>query len=122
MGLDMYAYTTTEKLAGAVDFPQPKELHYWRKHYRLHEWMERLYVDKGGVAEDFSSMSCVTLDRADLDRLEVAILASDLPDSAVADFFFGEYDGSEREDDLAFIAKARKALESGKTVFYVANW
>jgi hypothetical protein len=37
-------------------------------------------------------------------------------------FFFGESDGSETEDDLAFIAKARKALADGLTVFYYAWW
>jgi hypothetical protein len=42
MGLDMYARTTKEPLAGAVDFKvsEPSELHYWRKHPDLHGWME----------------------------------------------------------------------------------
>ncbi len=122
MGLDMYAFTTTEKLTGAVDFPKPKpiqELHYWRKHPNLHGWMQSLYVQKGGVEEDFNR-SPVTLDSADLDRLEATIIADELPKTS--GFFFGESDGTEREDDLAFIAEARQELASGNTVFYIADW
>jgi hypothetical protein len=45
MGLDMYAMTTTEAVADAVDFKVgiAAELHYWRKHPNLHGWMEALY-------------------------------------------------------------------------------
>ena len=52
MGLDMYALTTTEKPASAVDFDADahSELHYWRKHPDLHGWMEKLYREKGGAA------------------------------------------------------------------------
>ena len=37
-------------------------------------------------------------------------------------FFFGESDGNEREDDLAFIAKARSAFEQGLSVYYTSWW
>ena len=110
MGLDMYAYATTDELANV-------ELHYWRKHYLLHEWMERLYVEKGGANKDLNC-GCVTLDSADLDRLEAAIIADELPDTMA----FGLFRIGQRDDDLAFIAEAREAIASGKTVFYVANW
>lgn len=122
MGLDMYAFTTTEKLAGAVDFREPEaiqELHYWRKHPNLHGWMKRLYIEKGGKDEKFN-LSPVTLNSVDLDWLEASLIADGLPKTE--GFFFGESDGSEREDDLAFIAKARRELRSCKTVYYVAFW
>jgi hypothetical protein len=122
MGLDMFANVTAEKLATAVDFPEPQnydELHYWRKHPNLHGWMERLYVEKGGKNPDFN-MSPVTLDSTDLDQLEAAIKKKKLP--ATEGFFFGASDGSETEDDLRFIAKARQAIALGKTVFYLAWW
>ena len=122
MGLDMYAYVTAEKLASAVDFPEPvrfKKLHYWRKHPNLHGWMEALYVEKGGKDTNFN-MSPVKLDSADLDRLEAAITGKKLPDTT--GFFFGESDGSEAEDDLSFIAKARQAIALGNVVFYLAWW
>ncbi len=62
MGLDMYALTTTEKPASAVDFDADaySELHYWRKHPDLHGWMENLYREKGGVAQSFN---CVRMGR-----------------------------------------------------------
>lgn len=122
MGLDMFAYVTAEKLASAVDFPEPEnyeELHYWRKHPNLHGWMEALYVKKGGSDRPFN-MSPLMLDSADLDRLEAAIKRKKLPDTI--GFFFGGSDGSETEDDLSFIAKARQAIALGKFVFYLAWW
>jgi len=122
MGLDMYAYATGEKPAKAVDFPEPQkmeELHYWRKHPNLHGWMKKLYAEKGGKGHDFN-FDPVVLDSADLDRLEAAIVENRLPETS--GFFFGDSDGSERDDDLAFIGKARSAIASGKTVFYFAWW
>ena len=58
MGLDMFAYTTSEELAASVDFEVETltELHYWRKHPNLHGWMEALYYAKGGAADTFNSV------------------------------------------------------------------
>ena len=55
MGLDMYAFTTSETIP-AVDFKDPAdsaELPYWRKHPNLHGWMEQPYRQKGGKSEGF---------------------------------------------------------------------
>lgn len=121
MGLDMYAYTTTEQPAQGVDFRagNTAELHYWRKHPNLHGWMERLYYDKGGSENVFNCVN-VQLERADLDRLEDDIKAKRLPQTS--GFFFGESDGSEIADDLSFVAKAREALTRDLTVFYSSWW
>ena len=122
MGLDMYAFATAERIAAAVDFPEPKvtaELHYWRKHPDLHGWMQKLYVAKGGADEEFN-LSPVVLDGADLAALEAAIKGDELPKTS--GFFFGESDESMRDDDLAFVREARKAISDGKTVYYVAWW
>ncbi|MGB3832647.1 MAG: phosphoglycerate kinase [Mesorhizobium sp.] len=120
MGLDMYACTLREPPATPVDFKadEVSELHYWRKHPNLHGWMEQLYREKGGTQE----FNCVNLQlaAADLDRLEVAIRAGNLP--RTAGFFFGASDGTETEGDLGFIAKAREALAAGLTVFYSSWW
>ncbi|WP_430450713.1 phosphoglycerate kinase [Rhodopirellula europaea] len=120
MGLDMYAMTTTEVLEKEVDFKvdDTGELHYWRKHPNLHGWMERLYYDKGGT-EDFNCVP-VVLNVTDLDQLEIDIQSGDLPDTS--GFFFGESEGNESEDDLEFIAKARRAIADGQTVFYDSWW
>lgn len=121
MGLDMYALTTDEKITAPVDFKAEEiaELHYWRKHPNLHGWMEHLYREKGGEAEVFNCVN-VELTPDDLDSLEEAIKAGTLPETC--GFFFGQSDGSEVEDDLAFIAKAREAIAAGKTVFYSSWW
>jgi hypothetical protein len=121
MGLDMYARTTSEAVAGAVDFEvkEASNLHYWRKHPNLHGWMEALYREKGGSADTFDCVP-VVLTAADLDRLEADVKAGNLPHTS--GFFFGESDGSEADGDLAFIAKARQALAAGLTVFYDSWW
>jgi len=121
MGLDMHALTTTEMPAASVDFDvcDARELHYWRKHPNLHDWMEKLYRDKGGSDACFNCVN-VQLLREDLDRLEADIKANRLPPTC--GFFFGESDGSEANDDLQFINKAREALAANLTVFYTSWW
>ena len=98
---------------------EASEIHYWRKHPNLHGWMEELYYEKGGTRAVFNCVP-VVLTAQDLERLEADVNAGSLPDTT--GFFFGESDGSETEDDLAFIAKARKAQADGLTVFYYAWW
>ncbi len=121
MGLDMYAMITTEALPAPVDFKakNAQELHYWRKHPNLHGWMRELYQAKGGKSESFNLVP-VALSLEDLDRLEDAIRNGSLPQTA--GFFFGETDGTESQDDLAFIAKAREAIAAGYTVYYDSWW
>lgn len=126
MGLDMNAYRiAAEKLGEAqvdFDFNDAVELHYWRKHPNLHGWMQHLYVEKGGEFTDPGAFNCipVRLEMADLDRLETAIRAGNLPDTS--GFFFGSSDGSEWQDDLSFIQKAREALLEGDAVLYSSWW
>jgi len=121
MGLDMYAYAIDEPPAAPVDFDADahNELHYWRKHPNLHGWMEALYREKGGRDNSFNCVN-LQLTAGDLDRLEADIRGGSLPPTT--GFFFGESDGSEREDDLAFVKKARAALTEGMTVFYTSWW
>jgi hypothetical protein len=121
MGLDMFAYVTSEVLTEPVDFEVGtySELHYWRKHPNLHGWMEKLYSKKGGSADSFNCVN-VALDIDDLDRLEADIRARSLPQTS--GFFFGESDGSEMEEDLTFIRKARAAVAEGQAVYYTSWW
>jgi hypothetical protein len=121
MGLDMYAYTINRAPEKPVGFKADDavEIHYWRKHPNLHGWMERLYREKGGEDDSFNCVNLL-LTRADLDALEDAICSHRLPPTS--GFFFGESDGSEVDDDLHFIAKAREAIAAGLTVFYSSWW
>jgi len=122
MGLDMYAYVTDKTPATAVDFRETEkceELHYWRKHPNLHGWMQQLYEAKGGQNPEFN-LAAVVLESGDLEKLEQAIMENELPETSGC--FFGDSDGSECDDDLEFVAKARAAIGEGKTVLYVAWW
>lgn len=120
MGLDMYAFTTSKTPTRSVDFKvtDAQELHRWRKHPNLHGWMHDLYYAKGGTAEFNCAPVVLTIE--DIDRLENAIKAGNLPQTA--GFFFGVTDGTECEDDLEFIAKARAAIADGLTVYYDSWW
>lgn len=122
MGLDMFAFATSHKPGEPVDFGDPEDavlFHEWRKHSNLHVWMEKLYFTKGGKDKEFNCMN-LELSSGELDRLEAAILADDLPDTEGK--FFGESDGSELDDDLAFVAKARDYLAGGLTIYYTSWW
>ncbi len=121
MGLDMYAYATPHQPASPVDFKvtDARTLHTWRKHPNLHGWMQTLYRAKGGSDPQFNCAP-VVLTTEDLDRLEDDIRSDALPPTS--GFFFGRTDGTETDDDLAFIAKARTAIAIGHTVYYDSWW
>jgi hypothetical protein len=121
MGLDMVAYTVRKaSVSSEVDFTVEadslQQLYYWRKHHRLHDWMQRLYVAKGGRNPDFN-VAPLALNSADLNALETAIKAGDL--WARLEPFSGHLTSKE-QDDLEFIHQARVALKDGLAVFYVA--
>jgi hypothetical protein len=122
MGLDMYAFALTQLPAAEVDFPsigRKEQIHYWRKHPDLHGWMERLYRAKGGQRQDFNCTP-VVLTSNDLDQLEQDIHRQCLPFTDGC--FFGESNGSEQDDDLLFVSKAREAIAAGKAVVYTSWW
>jgi len=118
MGLDQFAY--------AVDKDNNKtELAYWRKHPNLQGWMENLWESKGcpNANENGDEFNCVPVDltKEDLDSLEQALNSNSLP--ATAGFFFGSNsDDMYRQQDVEFIAVARKALDSGLSVVYDSWW
>jgi len=121
MGLDMYACTTSQDIP-EVDFEDPHDaarLFYWRKHPDLHGWMEQLYRSKGG-ADDAFNLAPVRLDAADLDALEKAVTADELPETD--GFFFGVSRPEEKSLDLEFIRKAREIIGAGKKVYYTSWW
>ena len=81
--------------------------------------MENLYYEKGGVETPFNVVN-VKLTVEDLNRLEADVKEKQLPETT--GFFFGHTDGTEYEEDLAFIEAARKTTSEGKTVFYTSWW
>jgi hypothetical protein len=130
MGLDMYAFRV--KAEDVIDDfnvrddsmgrKEPlEELAYWRKHHDLHGWMERLYRAKGGDKESFNCVP-VRLTKADLDLLEHDVLNNTLPETQ--GFFFGTNppDEESKQEDMAFIAKAKIAIADGDAVYYDSWW
>ena len=136
MGLDQYGYAKTSEDS------EQEELAYWRKHNRLHGWMEDLFRDKGNAVSDSDSgigndFNCVELElsESDLEQLEAHVENKSLPETG--GFFFGDDSFSwENEDgnpypegdyhykatDLKFDVDARKAIADGKKVYYNSWW
>ena len=121
MGLDQHACVTNEAITEDTDFDvrSYSELHYWRKHPNLEGWFRDLYYAKGGRKDEFNCAHVRVTER-DLGDLEEAVRTDNLPETS--GFFFGVSDGSEKEDDLKFIRKAREAIHAGGTVFYSSWW
>ena len=142
MGLDMYAYVASKKgqynefyenaeFDGTTnDFKsdtvtKPYELAYWRKHPNLHGWMEQLWVSKGRPRQSvgwpiFNGIE-LELTWDDLDNLERAIRAGQLPDTE--GFFFGKpSDNHYYEQDLEFVNNAKAEVFLGLKVFYNSSW
>ncbi|TDR28933.1 phosphoglycerate kinase [Hydromonas duriensis] len=134
MGLDMYAHSIKADLVtdlsevdakvfngkgGTKDGAEPDEFFVWRKHPNLHGWMEQLYKEKGGQNPDFN-LNSLHLNRKDMEALKVDIEMNRLPETE--GFFFGESDGSEREDDLKFVNQALSLIEQGHRIYYYAWW
>ena len=130
MGLDQYAVLFYSEEVGAIETDYAVEassindgespiIHQWRKHPNLQGWMEKLYREKGGEAKDFNWVT-VRLNLEDIDRLEKAVIAGELPHTT--GFFFGQSQPEHKAEDLEFIAKARKAIGEGFAVFYDSWW
>lgn len=128
MGLDMVGWTIPAEYATSdvdvdrgEDAPERTEIAYWRKHPDLHEWMERLYLKKGGTDPEFNCNN-VRLTLEDLDRLE-RDMAHGLPKSG-GGLFWGESAWSDEHETETreFIAKAREAIAEGLAVFYDSWW
>ena len=128
MGLDMWA-----TMSKSTDNDKREPLADWRKHNRLHGYMEELWNDKGrpnsndDVPEVFN---CVPLEltKEDLKDLKATILTRALPETQ--GFFFGHdsYDWSKDElkeadeYDLNFCEKALTAIGEGYKVHYNSWW
>ena len=140
MGLDQYAYARPVGVE-SDDGENNEELTYWRKHNRLHGWMEELWEDRGrpnaGETNPMGDFNCVELEltESDIEQLEAHVMDKVLP--VTAGFFFGddsfdwkdndgngfeEGDYYHKERDVEFIKDARKALAEGKKVYYNSWW
>ena len=152
MGLDQYAGTMREKVYKYTT-PQgeKKEDKYqmagpfeWRKHARLQEFMNTLYMEKNKLESKWErdkihdgedaeySWNPISWDRIelledDIDKLEKAIRDGYRNYFCDGGFFWGhEMQESQAEYykdiDLEFVEFAREALADGETVIYECSW
>lgn len=107
MGLDMYATIQTNE-----EEPSAIEEFGWRKHAKLHEFMENLFRQEGGTG-DFNCVP-LKLSISDLQELRKQIVNDDLPVSEGGCFFGHEYQDEKAENskeyDLSFCTKAIEQL------------
>lgn len=117
MGLDQYAYT-----------PENEQTpdYIWRKHAKLQEFMENLFVQKTGQCGTELNCGELQLDASDISKLEALIDSGELPESP-GGFFYGHQFQDEaareyREQDLAFCKWAKAILETREKVIYSCWW
>jgi len=136
MGLDMYAYAVVQ---GGQRDGEEEPLAEWRKHNRLHGWMNELWEGRTPLTDSNSdgTFNCIPVELflEDLDHLEADITDVCMPETH--GFFFGDDsfgweddDGNKpkegdyyyKKTDLQFIEDARKAINEGKKVYYNSWW
>jgi len=119
VGLTIFATKTSKRLSQAdMEWEDNPIIHDWSRHPDLYRWLEGLYFQKGGKSDELAG-SAVRLDAHDIDALERAIRKRKLPK---CDRFPCESDGSERDDDLLFISKARDEIAAGFKIVLSANY
>lgn len=119
---DLDEYLDTSFLKSKYVLPGSELIHQWRKHPDLHAWLQRLWRVRRRPNPNvvFAGATPIGLESRDLDALEHAVRHRQLPKGSGP--YFGESDGSEQEDDLAFIAEARAAIAAGRLVYYTSWW
>ena len=99
------------------------QLAYWRKHNRLHGWMEKLWINKGSPYHDgVFNQAPLELNNQDLKDLKTAIITNNLPETQ--GFFFGDdsYEEETKKYDLEFVDEAMKAIKDGYKIVYSSWW
>ena len=125
MGLDQYAFTADD-----IKDIEEGNVHFqfqWRKHAKLHEFMVNVFNKKGGIhgERDFNC-NAVELSLDDIDQLEQAIWARQLPHSEGGCFWGHQFQEESQEEyrdrDLEFCQWARQELSDNARVFYDCWW
>ena len=122
MGLDQYAYT--RKPDQKPEDVEPQFV--WRKHAKLQEWAEQLFVEKTEAFADQLNCNELILDLDDIEALERLVQKNALPESE-GGFFYGHQFQDEsakeyRAQDLEFCAWAKALIKDGHIVYYSCWW
>ena len=133
MGLDQYGYINAEVAdVTYTDGTVAKEVvcereFYWRKHSRLQDFMEELFVAKTGRPATELNCYDMELTEEDIAKLEVAWETGYAQNHSEGGFFYGHQIQAEQaqaylQDDLDFINAAKKSLAEGQSVMYSCWW
>lgn len=126
MGLDMYLngekffMSSVRQKEDGFDVAQHElQLGYWRKHPNLHGYIVQEF------AEGLDECQRIELNEVGLLKIIAAITDGQLPHTT--GFFFGESDGSEKDEDLKIMQAALDWLRKPepnvwKSVVYQASW
>jgi len=117
MGLDQYAFT--------AERTQNPEF-CWRKHAKLQEFMEQLWMVRTGQPADGLNCNQLELQPEDVATLQALIERNELPDSPGGFFYGHQFQGESaseyRDKDLEFCQWARAILRTRQKVFYSCWW
>jgi len=133
MGLDQYGMIgcTTEKRVDDAGKEYTVKIadndFYWRKHSRLQDFMEELWVEKTGRPAVELNCEDMELTEGDVNKLEGAFHNGYNDNVSEGGLFYGHQFQDEsvkhyREDDLAFIEAAKAAIKEGKQIVYSCWW
>jgi hypothetical protein len=119
MGLDQWIYYYDgNQPHSKVNFSingESKELFYWRKHYKLNEYMLKLYQYYGGIEEFNCKKNWLGIEN--INNLKEEILNNKLFD----DELNLEDNENQKKEDLKFCDLAIKKIEENFQIYYT-NW
>ena len=133
MGLDQYGYINAEVVeTKGEDGHTYKEVKcerdfYWRKHSRLQDFMEELFVAKTGRPATELNCYDMELTEADVAKLELAWETGYAQNKSEGGFFYGhqfqeQMVQEEKTTDLRFCKEALQAIDDGHKVIYHCWW
>ena len=133
MGLDQYAFINpreeqrTDDHGNSFTAKIAEQDFYWRKHSRLQDFMEEIWVEKTGRGKLELNCQDMELTLNDINKLERAWQNSYGQNHSNGHFFYGHEQQVERmdlyhDDDEAFIKAAKEALAEGQKVIYHCWW
>ena len=133
MGLDQNAYINATETSEQddkgntyVSIDSDRNF-YWRKHSRLQEFMEKLWVEKTGESPVELNCSNLELNLDDIKALWEAVQNNFAEHECEGGFFYGHQFQEEQanhyqEQDTEFCSAATLALEKGQKVIYTCWW
>jgi len=133
MGLDQYAFINpreeqrTDDQGNSFTAKIAEKDFYWRKHSRLQDFMEELWVEKTGRPANELNCEDMVLTEADINKLEGAWHNSYAQNQSEGGFFYGHQFQEEscqvyKDDDKNFIEAAKSAIKEGTQVVYSCWW